>query len=92
MTIIKEAAIIYFLVINIAAFAAFGIDKFKAKRGAWRVSESTLIAFAAVGGSIGALLGMYVFHHKTRHSKFTVGVPVILAVYIIISVLLTVLI
>ncbi|MDE7390439.1 MAG: DUF1294 domain-containing protein [Lachnospiraceae bacterium] len=92
MTIIKEAAIIYFLVINIAAFAAFGIDKFRAKRGAWRVSESTLIAFAAVGGSIGALLGMYVFHHKTRHLKFTVGVPVILAVYVIISVLLTVLI
>ena len=54
------------------------IDKRKAQKGAWRIPEATLLTIAAIGGSMGALLGMYHFHHKTKHPKFTVGIPLIL--------------
>lgn len=57
-------------------------DKLKAKRGAWRIPENTLIVAAALGGSIGALMGMYLFRHKTKHIKFTLGIPAILMVQI----------
>ena len=57
-------------------------DKLKAKRGAWRIPEATLLGIAAVGGSIGALIGMYLFRHKTRHLKFTLGLPLILCLQI----------
>ena len=60
----------------------FGIDKYKARRGQWRISEATLLAVAAIGGSIGAWMGMKVWHHKTLHSKFRYGVPIILLVHI----------
>ena len=53
-------------------------DKLKAKRGAWRIPEATLMGIAAIGGSVGALAGMYLFRHKTKHIKFTLGIPVIL--------------
>ena len=66
--------------INILTFLLYGIDKRKARRGKWRIPEETLIWLAVVGGSMGALLGMYLFRHKTKHKKFTVGVPVILLV------------
>ena len=69
----------YFLLINIVTFIAYGIDKYKAKKSRWRIPESTLLILAAVGGSIGALLGIKVFHHKTLHNKFRYGVPLILA-------------
>lgn len=55
-------------------------DKIKARRGHWRISEATLMLTATLGGSIGSLAGMYLFRHKTRHSKFTVGIPIILVI------------
>ena len=71
--------IIYILiVINIITFLVYGIDKFKAKQGSWRISEATLLILAAIGGSIGALLGMKIWHHKTMHKKFKYGLPLIL--------------
>jgi len=68
---------IYFVFINVLTFLLYGIDKWKARRGKWRIPEETLIWLAIVGGSIGALLGMYLFRHKTRHKKFTLGIPAI---------------
>jgi len=76
---------IYLAVINIVTFLLFGIDKWKARRSKWRIEESTLLWWAALGGSIGAWLGMHVWHHKTLHRKFTWGVPVILLVQIAIA-------
>lgn len=73
----------YLLIINAAAFLLMLADKRRAKKKIWRIPETTLIGSAALGGSIGALMGMYIFRHKTRHPKFTVGVPVILALQII---------
>ena len=71
-------ALIYLAAINIAAFFLYGIDKWKAQRNKWRVTEATLIWIAAAGGSIGALLGMKIWHHKTKHNKFRFGLPAIL--------------
>lgn len=71
-------ALIYLAAINVLTFVLYGIDKLKAKRSKWRVSEAALIWTAVLGGSIGALLGMNVWHHKTLHLKFRYGVPVIL--------------
>lgn len=68
----------YLLGINLLTFFVYGIDKWKAKRNKWRVPEATLLMLAALGGSVGALLGMFVFHHKTKHKKFLIGVPLIL--------------
>lgn len=68
----------YILGINVIAFIVYGIDKLKAKRGKWRIPESTLLLLAAIGGSIGAWLGMKVWHHKTMHKKFQYGVPLLL--------------
>lgn len=70
---------IYLIVINLVTFLVYGIDKLKAKRGKWRIPESVLLTLAVVGGSIGALLGMLAFRHKTKHKKFTIVVPLILA-------------
>ena len=70
--------ILYLIAINVVTFLIYGLDKWKAKRDAWRIKESTLLLLAVVGGSVGALLGMQVFRHKTKHVQFTVGVPVIL--------------
>ena len=66
------------LLVNIAAFATYGIDKRKAQKGKWRISEITLLLLAFFGGAIGALLGMRVFHHKTKHWKFRILVPLFL--------------
>lgn len=68
----------YLVVINIVAIALYGMDKAKAVAGAWRIPEKTLIGIALLGGSAGALLGMYCFHHKTRKTLFRYGIPVIL--------------
>ena len=75
--------LLYLIIVNAAAFLLMLADKQKAKRGAWRIPEKTLIGAAAIGGSIGALCGMYLFRHKTKHLKFTLGIPLILAVQII---------
>ena len=82
MTTICKIAIGYVVLINILTWILFGIDKWKAKRNKWRIPEATLLFFAAIGGSIGALCGMYLFHHKTKHKKFFIGVPVILLLQI----------
>ena len=71
--------IIYILIgINVLTFFVYGWDKWKAKQGKWRISEATLLMLAVVGGTIGALLGMQVWHHKTMHLKFKYGLPLIL--------------
>lgn len=69
---------LYLLLINALAFALMLTDKQKARKNRWRISERTLMLTAALGGSIGALAGMYTFRHKTRHLKFTLGIPAIL--------------
>lgn len=76
------AVSIYIILINLIAFVVFGIDKRKAHKEQWRVPESTLFILAIIGGSIGALLGMLAFRHKTKHRKFTIGIPLILALQI----------
>ena len=73
-----KVLIYYLMVINIVTFLVYGIDKIKAKQGSWRISEATLLIFAIIGGSIGALLGMQVWHHKTMNKKFKYGLPLIL--------------
>lgn len=77
------------LLANVVTFIAYGIDKYKAKKGKWRISEATLLLMlAVVGGSVGAWLGMKAWHHKTRHRKFRYGVPVILLLQIVVATLL----
>ena len=74
--------LIYLLLINALGFLLMLIDKWKAKHNRWRIPEATLIGVAVLGGSVGSLLGMYTVRHKTRHIKFTVGIPLILTVQI----------
>ena len=78
-----EALLYYLIVINIVTFLVYGIDKWKAKQGSWRISEASLPILAVIGGSIGALLGMKVWRHKTQHKKFKYGLPLILIIQII---------
>lgn len=78
--------IIYLIVINIIAFLAMYIDKRKAKYGRWRIPEETLFILAVIGGSIGAIIGMYTFRHKTKKLRFSIGFPVILVLQIILMV------
>lgn len=75
--------IIYVCVVNVIAFLMYGLDKVKAKRRQWRIPESTLLGVAVIGGSIGAFLGMQIFHHKTKKPKFYIGVPVIFILQVI---------
>ena len=72
----------YFSVINLLALALMGIDKYKAKKRAFRIPEATLFIIATIGGSVGSLIGMYTFRHKTRHRKFVIGMPLILILQI----------
>ena len=72
----------YLVIINIIAFIVYGIDKLKAKRGKWRITEATLLLLAIIGGSIGAWCGVKVWHHKTLHKKFKYGIPLIIALQI----------
>ena len=78
---------IYLILVNAVAFFLMLADKQKAKKKQWRIPEATLMSSALIGGSIGALAGMYTFRHKTKHPKFTVGIPLILAVQVGIAVL-----
>ena len=75
--------VLYLLIINAAGFLLMLVDKFKARKNLWRIPEATLLTVAALGGSIGSLLGMYLVRHKTKHLKFTIGIPVILALQLI---------
>ena len=72
----------YLFAINIVSFFLYGIDKYKAKKGQWRISEATLLTMAAIGGSIGAWAGMRLWHHKTMHKKFKYGIPLIIIMQI----------
>ena len=72
----------YLLAINAVAFIMYGIDKYKAQKAKWRISEATLLLLAILGGSIGAWIGMKIWHHKTMHKKFKYGVPAILLIQI----------
>ena len=77
-----EEIICYLLAVNIATFLLYGIDKYKAKKSKWRISEATLLTMAAIGGSIGAWAGMRLWHHKTMHKKFKYGIPLIIIMQI----------
>ena len=74
-----QLIIIYLIAINVATFCTYGIDKWKAKKSLWRIRETALLGLAVLGGSVGAWLGMKVWHHKTQHKKFKYSIPVILA-------------
>jgi uncharacterized membrane protein YsdA (DUF1294 family) len=78
----RQLILIYLIAINVVTFFLYGMDKWKAKRSKWRISEATLLGLAVIGGSIGAWLGMKVWHHKTMHKKFKYGLPLILIVQI----------
>lgn len=80
--------VIYFASINILGFTMMGIDKYKAKKRAFRIPEATLFIVAIIGGSIGSILGMYTFHHKTRHWYFVYGMPIILLLQIAVIIFL----
>lgn len=79
----------YLIAINILSFVLMGLDKSKARRGAWRVPEKTLFLVAVVGGSVGAIAGMYVFRHKTKHLRFVIGLPVILLLQLLAALFMT---
>ncbi|SEP65931.1 Uncharacterized membrane protein YsdA, DUF1294 family [Lachnospiraceae bacterium RM5] len=75
--------VIYFIIINLITFFIYGIDKYKAKKELWRIPEKVLISFAFFGGSIGALFGMKIWHHKTKKMKFIILVPLSLIIYVV---------
>ena len=77
-----QYSLYYLLAVNSLTFLLYGIDKYKAKKGRWRISEATLLTMAAIGGSIGAWAGMRTWHHKTMHKKFRYGIPVIIIMQI----------
>lgn len=80
--------LIYLTVMNILGFLSMGFDKFKAKHEMWRTKEQTLFIIAIIGGSVGSILGMYTFRHKTKHTNFTIGMPTILLTQIVIIIYL----
>ena len=80
--------LVYLFIINAVGFAVMLADKHKAKKNLWRIPEATLLSIAAVGGSIGVYAGMRLFRHKTLHLKFSLGVPIILAIQIILCILI----
>ncbi|MCF2654234.1 DUF1294 domain-containing protein [Prevotella loescheii] len=77
-----QYSLYYLFAVNSLTFLLYGIDKYKAKKGRWRISEATLLTMAAIGGSIGAWAGMRTWHHKTMHKKFKYGIPVIIIMQI----------
>lgn len=77
--------LVYLAAINLAAFAAMGADKRRAKRHMRRTPEATLLLLAVIGGSVGSILGMLFFRHKTRHAAFYLGLPAILAAQLLLT-------
>ncbi len=75
--------LIYLLLVNAVGFVLMLLDKYKAKNNLWRIPEATLMGVALIGGSVGSLIGMYTVRHKTKHPKFTIGIPVILAAQLV---------
>lgn len=82
---IIQILLIYLAVINVGAFLMYGIDKWKARKSRWRISEATLLWVTVVGGSIGAWLGMKAWHHKTLHKKFRYGIPAIIILHLAVT-------
>lgn len=82
MTPVQIALVVWLGLMNLVAFVAMGVDKRRAKRDAWRIRERTLFLLALFGGSVGAIAGMQIFHHKTRHWYFVIGMPAILVLQI----------
>ncbi len=78
---------LYLLIINATGLLIMLVDKENAKEKLWRIPEKTILTVAAIGGSFGSLLGMYIFRHKTRHRKFNIGLPVMFSIHIMIAVL-----
>ena len=76
---------VYLLLVNALGFLLMLVDKQKAKKNKWRIREATLMGVAAIGGSIGSLIGMYTFRHKTKHLKFVLGIPAILIAQIVLA-------
>lgn len=83
-----QLIIAYLVLVNASAFILMLADKQKARRSVWRIPEGTLLGVAAIGGSLGAVIGMHLFRHKTRHLKFRLGLPLMLAVQICLLILL----
>lgn len=83
-----QILLVYLFIVNAAGFLLMLVDKIKAKKNAWRIPEATLFLVATLGGSLGSLLGMYTFRHKTKHISFTFGIPLILAAQIVIVILI----
>lgn len=81
---VKQILVIYAIVINLMGFSFMGIDKWKAKKRAWRIPESTLFLAALLGGALGSIIGMYTFRHKTLHASFVWGMPIILIFQILV--------
>lgn len=79
--------LIYLAVANVLTFCLYGIDKRRARRSRWRISEATLLWLAVLGGSLGAWLGMRAWHHKTQHKKFRYGIPLIIIAQIAVALL-----
>ena len=80
---INEVLQNYLIITNIVTFLVYGLDKWKAKKSKWRIRETALLGLAVFGGSIGAWLGMKVWHHKTMHKKFRYGIPAIIIIQLI---------
>lgn len=80
--------LIYLILINLITFVVYADDKRRAKKHMWRTSEGTLVMLAVIGGSLGALLAMLLFRHKTRHTRFTIGIPTILIAQILLVIFL----
>ena len=81
-----QAAFIYLILINAVSFLLMLIDKYKARKKLWRIPEGLLLATAFAGGSLGALIGMYLVRHKTKHLQFVLGIPIMLVIHIMIAV------
>ena len=81
----ERILVVYLLAINLLAFILYGIDKKRARKREWRISEKTLIGIAVIGGCVGAILGMHIFHHKTRHWYFRYGLPSILIIQVLLA-------
>ena len=85
MTTGSGILILWLILINLALFIMMGVDKWKARRHRWRIPEKALLGAAVIGGSAGGILGMLIFHHKTKHPKFYIGYPVILVVQLLLA-------
>lgn len=83
MTVLIELLLLYLAAVNVLAFVLYGVDKFKARQGRWRISEATLLLTAVLGGALGAWVGMQLWHHKTLHPHFRYGLPFLVLAWLV---------